>query len=260
MLKQKLIIIFAALLALFMQGQYGPVHFPDLYLADYACKDGKLIFTIGNQGSGGLVSGWNGATDVFFNGVKKGSISLHNPTSTTGGGIEKSGGTSTFLTEYEITSPVSADFFIDSAKEIAESNEANNIRNGVKLKPCPAALPDLVIESIGTTKGDCLVVVTVKNLGPGPVPIEAWTVHTPDSPGVYIYVNGKSWGGASIWRFDPARALLPAGGTAKYLSKLSLKGRIAEVKAVIDQTGKIAEINEGNNSLSDHRGCLPRVF
>jgi hypothetical protein len=184
-----------------------------------------------------------------------GSIPLHNPTSTTGGGIEKPGGTSTYFVALAITSPVSVDFYIDSTNEIREANEVNNKRKGCNLKPC-GALPDLVIESLSTTR-DCFVAVQVRNLGPGAVPVEAWTIHSPDSPGVYLFVDGRPWGGASIWRFDPARALLPPGGTIEYLSKLNLTGRIAEVKAIIDQTGKIAETNEGNNTLSGRRGCRP---
>jgi hypothetical protein len=230
---------------------------PDLDLANCACKDGKLVFTIINHGPGNLPLGWQAVADIYFNGAKKGFISLLTPTSTTGGGIEKPNGASTFLTAFDITSPMTVDFVIDSTNSIKESNEANNTRKGYKMKPC-IALPDLAIEYVGLRREGCYVVVKVNNLGPGPVPVEAWTVHAPDSPGVYLYVNGKAWGGGSIWAFDPARALMPAGGSATYVSKLSLMGKIADVKAVVDKTGKIAEGNEANNTFfNDRMGCTP---
>src|SRR4030043_579174 len=87
---------------------------------------------------------------------------------------------------------------------------------GVLFAQQPAGkLPDFTIEKIYLTK-DCMVAVVVKNLGPGPVPDEVWTVHKPKSAGVYLYKNGTGWGGASIWKFDPTKNLKNPGGTATY--------------------------------------------
>src|SRR4030043_1522228 len=90
-------------------------------------------------------------------------------------------------------------------------------------------LPDLKIEKIYLTK-DCKVAVEIKNLGPGPVPDEVWTVHTPKSAGVYLYKNGAGWGGGAIWKFDPAKNLKSPGGIATYISTLKITGT-AGIKA-----------------------------
>jgi len=114
-------------------------------------------------------------------------------------------------------------------------------------------LPDFTIDKIYLTK-DCRVAVVVKNLGPGVVPDEVWTVHTPKSAGVYLYRNGTGWGGASIWKFDPAKHLKSPGGTATYVSTLKVTGAAA-IKAVVDLWDVVAEANEGNNSLEVKLAC-----
>jgi hypothetical protein len=114
-------------------------------------------------------------------------------------------------------------------------------------------LADLTIEKIYLTK-DCRVAVVVKNLGPGPVPDEVWTVHTPKSAGVYLYKNGAGWGGGAIWKFDPAKKLKNPGGTATYISTLKVTGA-AGIKAVVDLWSVVSEANEGNNSLETKLSC-----
>lgn len=116
-----------------------------------------------------------------------------------------------------------------------------------------ARLPDLTIDKIYLTK-DCRVAVVVKNLGPGIVPDEVWTVHHPKSAGVYLYRNGTGWGGGSIWLFDPAKNLQKPGGTATYISKLQVSGTAA-IKAVVDLWDVVTEANEGNNSLEMKLTC-----
>jgi hypothetical protein len=120
---------------------------------------------------------------------------------------------------------------------------------------CAAAppLPDFVIKDIYLTD-DCHVAVVVKNLGPGIVPDEVWTVHTPKSAGVYLYRNGTGWGRDSIWKFDPAKNLKAPGGTATYVSTLHVPGAAA-IKAVVDLWNVVAEANEGNNSLEVKLAC-----
>jgi hypothetical protein len=114
-------------------------------------------------------------------------------------------------------------------------------------------LPDLVIDNIEVNRS-CQVVVTAKNLGPGLVPDTVWTVHTPTSCGVYLYINGKKWGGGTIWGFDPARALQTPGGTATYTSKLKVTG-IATITAIIDHTHQVTEANETNNKMTKRLKC-----
>jgi hypothetical protein len=117
----------------------------------------------------------------------------------------------------------------------------------------PMALPDLTIEKIYVTQ-DCMVAVVVKNLGPGNVPDAVWTVHAPKSAGVYLYRNGTGWGGESIWKFDPAKALQKPGGTATYFSTLKITAGTG-IKAVVDLWNTVKEANENNNSLATKLVC-----
>jgi len=114
-------------------------------------------------------------------------------------------------------------------------------------------LPDFTIDKLYLTK-DCRVAVVVKNLGPGVVPDDVWTVHTPKSAGIYLYKNGTGWGGGTIWKFDPAKNLKAPGGTATYVSTLKVTGT-AGIKAVVDLWNVVLEANEGNNSLETKLAC-----
>lgn len=136
-----------------------------------------------------------------------------------------------------------------------------------KPKPAPAApsvsaaskegtkatLPDLLVEDIGLGK-NCEVIVSVRNNGPGRLPDEVYTVHKPDSSSVYIWVNGKRWGGGSIWGFDPDRILQNPERSLKYFSKLKISGT-ATIKVTIDHTSQVLEANETNNELTKTLTC-----
>jgi CARDB len=115
-------------------------------------------------------------------------------------------------------------------------------------------LSDLTITNI-YFDGGCGggVAVVVKNLGPGPLPDTVWTVHTPQSAGVYLYKNGVVWDKAPIWSFDPAKNLKNPGGTAIFTS--TLKVTKATIKAVVDPGNVVKEANEGNNSLEVNLAC-----
>ena len=93
-------------------------------------------------------------------------------------------------------------------------------------------LPDLAVEDI-RLNSDCQVVVKIRNNGPGRLPDDVWTVHMPKSAGIYLSINGQKWGGATIWGFDPARALQSPGGTAEYTSNLKVSAHSA-IRAEID--------------------------
>ena len=124
---------------------------------------------------------------------------------------------------------------------------------GKATAPPRENLPDLTIEEIYLTK-DCHVAVEVKNLGPGTVPDEVWTVHTPESAAVYLYIDGKAWGGGTIYRFDPGKNLQKAGGAATYTSKLQVSGS-ATITAIVDHTEQVKEANEANNKKATRLTC-----
>jgi hypothetical protein len=123
---------------------------------------------------------------------------------------------------------------------------------------CPNAnnLPDLFIKDIEVNR-NCQVVVIVANDGPGIVPDVVWTVHKPTSSSVYLYINGKKWGGRTIWGFDLGRLLQPAGGSARYVSNLVI-GAETEITAVVDLTGEVNETSEDNNKLVKKVKCAFR--
>jgi len=116
-------------------------------------------------------------------------------------------------------------------------------------------LSDLAIEDI-TLNEHCFVVVKVKNNGPGAVPDKVWTDHSPDSSAVYLYINGKRWGGKTIWGFDPAKNLQNPGGTATMTSNLKVTGA-ATIEAYIDHTYKVRETDERNNVMKKGVTCQP---
>jgi hypothetical protein len=118
-------------------------------------------------------------------------------------------------------------------------------------------LSDLTIEDI-TLNEQCFVVVQVKNNGPGVVPDKVWTDHSPDSSAVYLHINGKRWGGETIWHFDPAKNLQNPGGTAIMTSNLKVTGT-ATIEATADSTGKVRETNEANNAMRKQVTCQERV-
>jgi hypothetical protein len=121
--------------------------------------------------------------------------------------------------------------------------------------PIPPFLrPDLSVQDVWLTP-DCRVAVRIRNNGPGVVPDNVWTNHQPNSAGVYLTINGNKWGGASIWLFDPGRALKAPGGTAEYVSNLKVTSP-SQVKAEVDIWNVVAETNESNNWMQRNLACV----
>ena len=148
---------------------------------------------------------------------------------------------------------------IDADNEVNESREDNNFNFYVNVKfkgfsaPSANSKPDLIVEDI-TLDEDCSVLVKVRNVGSGKIPDEVWTVHKPESSAVYLTINKKGWGGATIWLFDPTKQLQNPGGTAVYQSTLKVpKGAV--VSARIDHTRQVAESNESNNEKTKRLFC-----
>ena len=224
---------------------------PDLVVKTIKCGPGnKLFLTVANIGNSPLPPGWRAVADIFFDGVKMGHIDLGRPTS---GDITPPGGIADYLVVFDIVKPITVKVFVDATNDIKESNERNNTKVA-KVKPCEeVALPDLIIEDIDLDR-NCQVVVKVKNNGPGIVPDTVWTHHHPKSAGVYLYINGKKWGGATIWKFDPGKSLQSPGGKATYTSKLKVSGT-ATITATIDHTKQVKETNEGNNKRAERLTC-----
>ncbi|MDH4195921.1 MAG: hypothetical protein OEW05_00780 [Candidatus Aminicenantes bacterium] len=125
---------------------------PNLVVSKITCvpPKGQLSFTVANRSNVPLPKGWFGKSHVLINGATIfDSIDLKSAASTTGGGIEKPGGTSTYLAPYVIASTVNVKVEADLGNYIKESNEGDNTLTA-SLKPC-AALPGK--QSITLPKG-----------------------------------------------------------------------------------------------------------
>jgi hypothetical protein len=85
---------------------------PDLVVD--VCESGSQIcYTIKNIGSVSLPVGWSALAKVYFDGKERGFFNLGSPTSTTGGGIDKPGGSSYYLLPWDITGPVTVAVIAD---------------------------------------------------------------------------------------------------------------------------------------------------
>lgn len=116
-----------------------------------------------------------------------------------------------------------------------------------------APLPDLAIKEIALNR-QCSIVVTVENRGPGRVPDTVWTSHTPRSSSVYLKINGRGWGGATIWGIDPKKQLQIPGGEARYTFRYVV-GKEIRVEASVDHTEVVSEADEVNNRLDTTLTC-----
>ncbi len=119
-------------------------------------------------------------------------------------------------------------------------------------------LPDLIIDKIYLNRR-CQVMVKVRNIGKGRVPVTVWTQKKPNSASVYLKVNGRNWGGGTIWKFDSRRRLLRPGGSAIYKSNLKVK-KSENITAIVDMTRQIRESNERNNIKSAKLSCSSNII
>ncbi|AEA34092.1 CARDB domain-containing protein [Hippea maritima] len=148
---------------------------------------------------------------------------------------------------------------IDATNVVSESNENNNIMPPIRLRcrgGSTAALPDLTISGIRIGRYCRYVYVYVKNIGKAPLPNWVWTHHSPKNPGVYLYINGKKWGGKSIWKFDPSRKLQKPGGLAVFRAPIKRgSNNTIRILAVVDYWNKLRESNESNNRMEKSLKC-----
>jgi len=175
------------------------------------------------------------------------------------------GGTAVMTSNLSIPNKAKVGAFIDFSNKIVEEDERNNLLKTVQVcetidRPPPHGddrpqrrLPDLVIEDIKLDR-HCNVVVRVKNIGSGPVPDAVWTSHTPNSSSVFLYINGRKWGGQTLWKFDARRHLQRPGGTAVMTSNLKVPNKVV-ITALIDHTREVVEENDNNNVMKKVLDC-----
>jgi hypothetical protein len=120
-----------------------------------------------------------------------------------------------------------------------------------KQKKRPTHLSDLAISKITLNK-ECMVVVEVVNIGPGEVPEQVWT--STASASLFLFRNGKSWGGVTLKKIDPQRKLQKEGGIAIFISNIKLAAP-ERIKAVVDYGNRIKEQDETNNAKEVTAEC-----
>ena len=233
----------------------GTQKLPDLVVKGLGCGPGsKLEFTAVNNGPGALPAGWRAVADVYFDGIRMGHIDLGRPTS---GDLTPPGGTARYLTVFDITRPLTAKVLLDSTNSIHEHDEGNNSL-GAMLSPCgqptpgqskTPLLPDLHVADIRLNER-CQFVVTIENLGPGPLPDAAWSSSrlaislSPRARSVSVFLE----------TVDPSHRLRDAGGSVAYVSSATAFPESADVPieagrvlTVVDEHNAVAEADEGNN-------------
>ena len=105
---------------------------PDLIVEKIECGAGnKLSVTVKNTGAAGLPDGWSALAEAYFDGDRQGFFDLRYPTSTSGGGIGESGGSSTYLLSWDIVASVTVLVNVDYIYDITESNEQNNSKSDI---------------------------------------------------------------------------------------------------------------------------------
>ena len=223
---------------------------PDLFVKNVSCMGGSLYISIENQG-GAVPEDWTGLMSLYIDGTNQEDILLTEPTSVSEGGVAEPGGSSHYLMAYDISQPIRVEIYIDYTNEIEESNEMNNELENEYIGPCE--LPDLKVEDIYLDE-NCKVMVVVKNVGPGEVPSQVWSIRDIQECTLKLYLNDEEWCQHSFIDFDPDKALSPVDGEAVFPSELEITEE-STVTAVIDCADSIREQNEENNTHSKVLTC-----
>lgn len=219
----------------------APSELPDLIVSKIECGPGnKLSVTIKNIGSGALPGGWEAVAETYFDNEEKGFFDLTSPTSTTSGGIEKAGGSSTYILAWDITAPVTVRVIADSTNDITESNEQNNSKEEEVVPPV-VKLPDLIVTEIEYDQQAGSVSCTIKNAGEEDAPPS--------------FVVRLSLSDPFVYEESEVEATLEAGETATLDFELSVHpvGQTVTIQVCADTLNQVQESNEQNN-------CLEQTF
>lgn len=224
---------------------------PDLAITSISLnQEGKLIVEAVNLGPGPLRSPYTAKSppflDVYRNGKHWGSLTLNNfdpknRLSSVGSKINYVFN-NLHIDETELIRVV-----IDPLNKIGDINQENNSFQ----KRLAITLPDLTVSDIFLTKDDQLA-IEITNNGSGAVNKKYWE-HSQTS--LYLYQDGKPWGGISLKICDPSQKLHYPKGKVLYISKSIRINQTARIQAVIDPQNTIRETNEANNSLGKTVAC-----
>lgn len=130
---------------------------------------------------------------------------------------------------------------------LRDNEKGNNVKTASLTCAGP---PDLAIDSVMLTR-NCKVRVRVVNLG-GPIPQALW--QSKNAPMIFLYRNGKPWGGQTVAQFDSRKKLSRQNGTVIYVSNFKIRGS-ERIRAVIDSNDVLKETSEVNNALEAVLTC-----
>ena len=213
---------------------------PDLTVKNIYCSsDNRITVDIANIGSAPLPSGYFGKFEVYVDGTYAGWFDLSTvPTYSTGGGIAVPGGISTYIVVIKITKTSTVKVIVDSANNIAESNESNNT---LTLTISPCVFPDLLVTEISCNYDRKTVEFTIKNNG------KAKT----DKPfNVALYVNGTL-----IEKKKITETIEPMNSYSSKFDTYILECTNVKIKIFADVDNEIAENNETNNAIEKECKC-----
>jgi len=119
------------------------------------------------------------------------------------------------------------------------------------VEPKPMATPpDLAVTRVWLTK-ECKVRITVTNPGPANL---APVYYQKNTPKLYLYRNGKPWGGVTLAVLDPQKILVKKGGQVVFTSNLKVNGT-EKIRAVLDNRNVLNEQEERNNARNVELTC-----
>jgi len=136
---------------------------------------------------------------------------------------------------------------IDSGNTLKEDNERNNeLRAELTAGEEKVSLPDLSIGNVYITRQN-QVAVRLVNKGHAQISERYWQKNVPT---IYIYRNGRGWGGVTLKIFDPGKHLTKPGGEALYIFENLIVHGTETIKVVVDSQNTLSESDENNNEIS----------
>lgn len=145
--------------------------------------------------------------------------------------------------------PEQITLLVDRTYRVDEADEKNSY---TQMLTCPRA--DLVVRRV-YLDGECHVLADIENAGSGKLDLRAYTPQ--GMAHVQVLRNGQGWGGTTFAILDPHQALVQPGGSVTYVSRLKVGSGPETIQVVVDDTNKVKEGNDSNNTGIGHLQCQP---
>jgi len=217
---------------------------PDLAITNIDLNpDGKLIVEIVNLGPGSLSLQSTSKNPpllyVYRNDKAWGRVTLKNvdPKNELGNAGSK---INYLFNNLQVSKTELVRVTVDPYNLIPEINKKNNTFQ----KKLTVTLPDLAISDIYLDNLDRLAIEIINN-GSGALPKKYWD-QAPVS--MYVYRDGKPWGGISLKMCDPSQKLHLPKGKVCFRSNIQINDS-EQVQIAIDPQNIVRESNETNNSF-----------